>query len=399
MWGINGRKVVIPAKAGIQILILIWFLFVGCAKQPYSPTESDAHKKYEKGDFEGALEALEKEPYRKKDRLLYLLDKATFLHAAGHYEESNTVFEEAFHAAEYWESKSAGQEIAAAFTNETVLPYSGEIYERLLIQTFQMLNYALLGKMDEALIEVRQYHNDLYRFFGFPIPKAYQDAFAFKLASLLWELHGQKDDARIDNQKALKSNIQSGSVPNNGNVIVILETGLAPILEGEKTVIADIVIKLPKIKEREFETDPVQIVVDKKEMFESIPLNNITTMASANLEKKLEIAKTHKFFKTALKEWAEAKILYTLKDKPSNMPEGARLAQAIFAGAAVALIANSLEAADLRIWSTLPNTFQIARLSLPSGEHTLKIKGTHKTVSKKIVVPQKQPLFLAFRIF
>ncbi|MDP2600744.1 MAG: hypothetical protein Q8P84_08465 [Deltaproteobacteria bacterium] len=387
----NGR-VVIPAKAGIQVFILATFvlLFVSCAKQSYSPPETEAHKEYEQGDFEDALAALEKQPFRNKDRLLYLLDKATFLHAAGRYEESNAVFEEAFHTAEYWESKSAGQEIAAAFTNETLLPYSGEIYERLLIQVYQMLNFALLGKTDEALIEVRQYHNDLRRFFGSQVPKVYQDPFAFKFAAILWELKGQKDDARIDNQKALKTNTKSGLVPDEGNVIVILETGLSPILEGEKTVVADIVIKLPKIKERESETAPIQIIIDKEESFEPIPLNSITAMAEANLEKKLEIAKTHKFFKTALKEWSETKILYN-KDWP--------WAQKIFAAAAIALVANSLEAADLRIWSTLPNHFQITRFSLAPGKHTLKIKGSRKTISKKIVVPEKGPLFLAFRVF
>ena len=388
-------------KSAIVILVL---LLCGCAKQIPLPAQTDAHQKYEQGDFEEALAALDKQPVRNKDRLLYLLDKGTFLHAAGKYEESNKVFEEAAHFAEYWRSKSAGQEIAAAFTNERVLTYAGATYERLLIQVFQMLNYALLGQSEEALVEVRQYHNDLARFFGSQIPKEYQDAFAYDLASILWNLNGHTDDARIDFQKASKTNSNASKIDTEGNVVVILESGKAPILEGEKTWIADIKIELPKIRERESQTDHAQIVVDYATKATTTTLNNITTMAKADLEHKLEVAKTHKFFKTALKEWVEAKTFYTLNK--TDLPLGAKLAEEIFVTAAVSMLFNSLEAADTRIWSTLPNTFQLARFSLPEGEHELKIwridsQGNKigKPISKKIIVQKNRPTFAVFRIF
>lgn len=404
MWGARRKLKIKNQRLKIWIFTFVIFL-CGCAKQP--DLRSEAHKKYENGDFEAALKELEEEPHRKQDKLLTLLDKGMFLHAAGLYDESNKIFDEAYSQAEYLESRYAHEEILASLSNETSLPYAGETYERLLIQVFQMLNYCLQGKLEEALVEVRQYQGDLQRFFGSSVPKDFQDSFALSLAGILWEANGLLGDARIDFQKAARVNFRAEAAKNNGNVIVVIESGLSPILVGEKTWVGDILLELPKLEERSSPTDHVLIEASSADTqtFKTVPLTKIAAMAGANLDHKLELAKNHKFVKTALKQWAEAKSYFTLRDKDKNQ-RGAGELQGLLAAAAFSILFNSMETADTRIWSTLPDSFQIARFELPPGEHKIKIvpkdssgKNSGRPITQKIRVEKGHPLFLAYRIF
>ncbi|MDO8526129.1 MAG: hypothetical protein Q7T03_00405 [Deltaproteobacteria bacterium] len=349
-------------------------------------TSTPAQSAYARGDVEEALQEIDKQKFRKQDQLLYLLDKAVYLHAAGRYKESNAVFEKAHHLSDYLESKYAHQEIAAAFTNETILPYSGETYERLLIEVYQMLNSALMGNFKEALIEVRQYNTTLRRFFGSQIPKEFEDPFALMLAATIWQANGLKDDARIDYQKAVRANPHAKAIDNETNVIVIVASGSSPVLEGEKKWIADILLELPKVKIRTPNVAPVEIRVDGKPAGKTIPLSNINAMAENNLTKKLEVAKDHKFVKTAFKQWAEMQSYYSLKTRTGKISEAQKQFEGLLAAAAISVLFNAFEEADLRIWSSLPANFQMFRLQLSPGEHEI--------MGKKISVPEKGPLFI-----
>ena len=132
----------------IFIIGLLAIFIAGCGA--YSGLSQPVQSAFMRGDYLQALAALDKAKVDKKDKLLYFLDKGALLHYAGEYEKSNEAFSEAEDLADQLETKSATKEVGATLTNETLLPYAGEKYERLLINVFKMLNYAALDEWDEA---------------------------------------------------------------------------------------------------------------------------------------------------------------------------------------------------------------------------------------------------------
>ena len=56
-------------------------------------------------------------------------------------------------------TKSISQAAGATVLNENITEYNGNIYEYLLINAFNSLNYYNLGNLEEALVEIRKIEN------------------------------------------------------------------------------------------------------------------------------------------------------------------------------------------------------------------------------------------------
>lgn len=162
------------------------------------------------GRYGQALQILENpQKYGNNNRLLFLLDKGLVLHFAGRYEESISVFEEAKLKYEELYTQSLTKHAGSWLWNDYALPYQGEDFERVMVNVFQALNFAVLGKIDEALVEARdvdsvlnlindQYPSDqknVYR----------QDAFARLLMGILYESAGNINDAVISYKLSLQA--------------------------------------------------------------------------------------------------------------------------------------------------------------------------------------------------
>lgn len=105
------------------------------------------------GDFENALLMLEN--VRKPDIALEL-DRGMLLHFLGDYltasekmETTTTAIDDAF-------TKSIMASFASATLNENISSYTGNIYEYLLVDAFNALNYYNLGDVDSALSRVNR---------------------------------------------------------------------------------------------------------------------------------------------------------------------------------------------------------------------------------------------------
>ena len=77
----------------LYILIAIPLIY-NCASD-YTARTKSALRNFQNGNFEKALKGYEKQKKKKKDRLLYLIDKGIVLHTAGKYEESIKILQEA----------------------------------------------------------------------------------------------------------------------------------------------------------------------------------------------------------------------------------------------------------------------------------------------------------------
>lgn len=163
----------------------------------------------EKEDFGQALSLAEKSQstYGNKNILLYHLDVGMLAHLNGNYEESNTAFEQAkqLYSENYTKSISAG--LFSLFTNDNVIPYYGLPYEMAYANIFCSLNYIMLGKTNESVVEARQVDNLFKKLVADSSGKAFyqDDGFIRYLMGLIYENAGYKNDALISYKLALKA--------------------------------------------------------------------------------------------------------------------------------------------------------------------------------------------------
>ena len=165
-----------------------------------------------KGDVISADAVIEKNRRNYSDRniLLYYMDRGMTLHLAGRYQESNQYLEQAEEKIEDLFTKRVTTEAAAFLTNDNLLPYAGEDFEKVMINLIKALNYMYLGKNEDALVEARRVDhklniiNDKYA----DKKNAYkEDAFARYLAGILYETGGdvELNDAWISYRKSLST--------------------------------------------------------------------------------------------------------------------------------------------------------------------------------------------------
>ena len=128
-------------------------LFAGCA----SSSLTMARNAFYSGDFALASQALtDSENVSSRDKLLYYMEKGTILHYSGDYQASADIFLEAAQLIKAQEIISASRQAASLVTSEWLTKYKGEYAERLLVHTYLMMDFLLLGKPESALVEAKQ---------------------------------------------------------------------------------------------------------------------------------------------------------------------------------------------------------------------------------------------------
>jgi hypothetical protein len=94
--------------------------------------------------------------FSKRDRLLFLMEKGMVLHHLGHYESSTKELRNASLLMEKQEAISIVRQTSSLITTEWITEYKGEYSERLWVHTYLMINYLLLHKYEDALVEAKQ---------------------------------------------------------------------------------------------------------------------------------------------------------------------------------------------------------------------------------------------------
>ncbi len=159
--------------------------------------------------YSEANSALEKSKgeYGIRNEVLYYLDRAMILHIAGRYSESNTFLDMAESQMEELYTRSITAEAGAMLTNDNLLPYEGEDFEKVMVNVISALNYVYMQQWDDALVEARKIDhklnvlNDKYE-----KKNVYkEDAFARYLTGLLYEVKDEYNDAFIAYRKAYET--------------------------------------------------------------------------------------------------------------------------------------------------------------------------------------------------
>ncbi|HBC87538.1 MAG TPA: hypothetical protein DCZ94_11330 [Lentisphaeria bacterium] len=96
------------------------------------------------------------------DELMWLMECGMITFAQERYKESLDYFNRAEAVAEDYENRAtinlrgAMSEVGAAYTNQNVLPYEGDFFEKILINYYKALNYYALGEPEAAGVELRR---------------------------------------------------------------------------------------------------------------------------------------------------------------------------------------------------------------------------------------------------
>jgi hypothetical protein len=147
-----------------------------------------------------AVDAVRKSEYGERNRLLYWLDKASVLHDAARYKESDELLDLAEQRMDELYTVSISKGAATFLVNDAAQDYAGQVHERVLLYILRALNYAYLGKVDDAAVEARKvtgFLAELNDQLGEKKLAYKDDAFAQYLGGLLFEDQGRSDDARI----------------------------------------------------------------------------------------------------------------------------------------------------------------------------------------------------------
>ncbi len=391
-----------------SFLIFLFFLNTSCVHTGYVYSSRSARHDFEKGRFDDALQWYQKQKPPARDQLLYLLDQGIILHTAGRYQESIAAFKQAMDFTEEREGAQTPSKTVSIVTNDNLIPYQGEKFERLLIHVFQVLNYIGLGQNQEALIEIRRINTKFSDF---------QNTFASYLSGLTWESEAKINDAYIDYKKTyrlqpafkpLAQDLLKGSYllgflsdyarwkktfgesfqeqsPHQGEVVVLIEEGTVPEKKSTEEEVDLQILPLPTYPENLDPPEPVHIWVNEKEWGLATTLNRVDETAKKTLADQKPAMIARGIARLAAKE-AGAVIVGEKIDRDLG----------IFLG--ILLLATNR--ADLRSWLTLPRSFQVARLKLPEGSHAIELKwhGGHYTFTK-VSVKEKRMTFLIHRAF
>jgi tetratricopeptide (TPR) repeat protein len=353
--------------------------------------------------------------YGNRNAVLYWLDRATILHDAGKYEESDRFLDLAEQRIDELYTASLSKGAASFLVNDSTTDYAGQVHERTLLHVLRALNYAYLGKLEDAVVEARKvtaFLTELNARLG-EKPLAYRDdAFAQYLSALLFEEQGREDDARISREAALAAYgwyaSELGTPPPSfdpagdatdgaGELVFLHYVGVAPRKEtttlqvawGQALVFAQagdegkedprvknalaagiagnaITVAIPKLVQDPFTVAGSEIEVGPVRAG-TVLVEDVGAIARSAFAAALPLVTAKSIARAAIK-FALAKVAE--KEAKKNLGEG----WGALAGIAARVTAAATETADTRSWTILPATFRMARVRLAPGRYPVRVR-------------------------
>ncbi|HET7588477.1 MAG TPA: hypothetical protein VFL45_10410 [Gammaproteobacteria bacterium] len=354
-----------------------------------------------------------------RDQALYLLDKAMILRMRGDYAGSIRAFEQTKPLLHFLEATSVTETAAALTLSENLRSYTPPLYERLLLHVYQTLNYLQSGDAEAARVEARQIDVLLRRLY--PATDAAPggvDAFARYFAGLIYEDAGAWSDAMIAYRKAYEAYTAANRplppdlavslcrfadylgldkelatwrqrfginewppvVPRaqapEGQLVFLLSDGLAP----KKIAVTQMVqdprhgrfysISLPALHRRPSVATTATVTIGGK----STTTGTVEDVA-ARARAELDANRAGLVAAEIARNVARGAVAHKADDKQQGL------------GALVSLIGAVIDRADTRLWNTLPDNIQTARLRLAPGQYDMTVSlrdGAGRIVETKL---------------
>lgn len=369
--------------------VAVALLFSSCASYTSATKKGlDAfeHRRFAEADLEycGADQ-------EGKDQLIYLFDRGTVRNLAGRYEESIKDFLLADKLAEIKDYTALATEVATIFTNDRITQYKGEEFENVLISVYLALDFAALGKDEEAIVACRRVNRklELLRDEG---KRDYRlNAFAQYLAGILFERQRNWNFAYVDYKKTkelapdfapLKEDLIRGAIKmdsssdihkwrktigatdddikdaqkdlkTTGAVVLLFQNGFAP-----EKVVSRAWAELPEFERRYNRHRAANLYLDGKKVARTQVLYDVEEAAIENLKQKYALLIAKRIAGVAAREVIGNKI----DEKNPGLGTLFKIGM---------MIASQ---PDLRSWLTLPKDFQVARVQVKPGKYKASIR-------------------------
>lgn len=189
----------------IVCAMIVLALFSACST--YYQKSELMLKAVNEGRYKDADNMLDKSAFEKKKRdiLLYYLNRGAVNQMMQNYTESNKYFQQAdFYIEDA--HKNYGAFALGLLTNPSIEPYTGEGFEQILLHYYTTLNYLQLGQYDDALVECKRMQIKLQRITdAYGGKNAYKrDAFAHVLLGIIYDAQKNYNDAFIAYRNAIE---------------------------------------------------------------------------------------------------------------------------------------------------------------------------------------------------
>lgn len=359
-----------------------------------------------------ALQSLERESqnWRRRDKVLYLLNRAMLLRMQGNLVGSNKAFTEAQRRIDKLYGVSVTEQIGSVIINDRTRAYVGEEFEQVLLHVYMALNFLEMNRADAARVEALQIDLTLRQFSKKIAKKKYtEDAFARYLSGLIYEQQGEWSDAMIEYRRAyeayveyqrvygialpsslqhdlLRLTAQLGLVDEHrryqqefgiaedavdaetrdgrGQLVFLLHSGLAPVKRENAVILpapgAHTLVKIavPYYQSRSTPAKGARLkIADKEQRLELA--EDVNAIAIRNLEVKMPLIQARALSRAGIK---------------GAVAEGFRRQDQWLAALLVQLGGLATEHADTRSWITLPRDIYIGRVLLPPGKYTVRLE-------------------------
>lgn len=364
----------------------------------------------------------------KREDLLWSMQLGSVERINQNYTQSNEYFDKSEEMLSYFDYQNeAADSVMAIVTSDNIIPYVGEEYDGIMVNTYKALNFMALGDNELARVEfnraldrqrratekfekeiaklkkeldkeqakedslvnenvenpqVQQLIKDRYP--GLYEFKAYPDFvnpftnyiagifFALigdssKAAPLLKESYGMvSDNNYIAEDLALVEQILDGQKELKDMVWIVFENGMGPVKVEEKFDVPIIVerrrgrdsnfryfgIALPKLSFRE-QAYPILTVKADGNTYETSEVANMDRVIQTEFNKDFQGILTRAIISATSKVVAQ----YALEKNSESSGQALSFLAAVYTAATTA--------ADVRIWTTLPKDFQVARFPMP----------------------------------
>jgi hypothetical protein len=397
----------------------------GCAT--YSSSFGKVDRDLAAQNYDAALSDIEKDSSSAKDRVLYFLNKGMILRMKRDFAGSNQAFAAAKAEMDRLYAASVTENALSVVVNDSMVSYSGDNYERILLHMYMALNYLELGKPDSARVEAQQVDDDLREFADkHPDSKFSEDAFTLYLTGMVYEDRGEWSDAMIsyrnayraylkdyaDYQVALPSVLKDDLLrmadqqgltnelrryetefdldlqksesedAEQGQLVFVLNNGLVPVKHEKAAAFVDpatgilVKIALPYYASRNDYNDNVvaaRITVNDKQATTEL-MENVDAVARKNLDKHMPAIIARSIARAVIKAQAVKRAQAEAMRSNNNNSGNNGAVFGMLGALALQVAAVATEQADTRSWLTLPANIQLARLSLPPGSYSVKVE-------------------------
>ncbi len=353
------------------------------------------------------------------DQLVYLFEYGTALQLAEKYKESNDVFLKADKMSEVKDYHSLTRIAGSMLLSEGMVQYKGEDYEKVMINALSAINYLMLNQPDEAAVEARRLNEKLNHYRNDAKKPWQQSALARYLSAMIWESAGRYDDAYIDYEECYRLDPEISLLPGDlirmskksrrtdayekwsklfptvkyvkewddssyGEIVLIYQQGWGPVKRPNPQHFT-----FPMLFPTWSQTFRARLTVDGDVTADSEPVYNISQVSIKNFNDEMGSLIARRIAGIATK----AIVADQIRQRDKALGD-------------IAYIAMRLsDQADTRHWSTLPESFQIARIRAPAGKHKVKVDGIDRgrqltgdfMDEKEVVVKPRKITFLNWR--